>query len=183
MNSQIDKKKTYSVVLNSLITPSGTSQARDVYNFDWTIMPDQPYLVYFNYLGRVQPNPVSGLNVGSIYADFLLGTTTQGFRSTQSFSILSSPFMTFLGTIQPELIGSNSFLYADYTSNPPIYIPTRPNGVLPRIDITNNGRGLPGTTFIPSVGFNDLQNYILTLLFVPANHESAGIAKQSAITA
>lgn len=168
MNPQIDKKKTYTVVFNSRVQSSGTSEARDTYTFDWSIMPDQPYLVYFNYLGEVQPNPVSGIFIGSIYANFLFGTTAQGSNPTQRFS---SPNITFLGIIQPELIGSNSFYYADYTSNAPIYIPTRPDGFLPRIDILNNALGLPGSSFQPSTGFNDLQDYILTLLFVPANKE------------
>ena len=74
-----------------------------------------------------------------------------------------------LGLLRYDFIGNNSFIYADYKTNPPVYLPSRPMSNLWRYDITENAIQPVGLTYFPSA--NDLSPCVLTLLFVPANQE------------
>jgi len=140
----------------------GTSAARPPLNVDWSVMPDQPYLVYFNYVGEL--NNIDGTMIPSVYGDMLDGCSFQAVSATER---TQSVLKTLLGLLRIDFIGSNSFVYADFKNNVPVYIPGRPKKNQCRFDITANALDPRASTYQPLL--NDLAPYVLTMCFVPAN--------------
>lgn len=160
-DTRLDKNKPYTFVFRS--TYAGTSSARQEINVDWSIMPDQPYMLYWSYVGEA--NNVDGLRVPSIFASFM-NSIYQARPPTERTTAIQTQL---LGLLRYDFIGNNSFIYADYKTNPPVYLPSRPMSNLWRYDITENAIQPVGLTYFPSA--NDLSPCVLTLLFVPANQE------------
>jgi hypothetical protein len=165
-DTAIDKNKTYTFSFSSA---SGTQVAGNnnqiTYNVDWGVMPNQPYLVYFTYLGEV--NTIDGLTIPMVYADLLASTNV--FEA--QFQPVALPTgrtqatrTNYLGILKYKSIGASSFLYADADTNPPIYMATRPMNNQPRIEILSN---TPGQLYNPQAA--DLGQYVITMHFVPAN--------------
>lgn len=162
-DTNIDKNKTYKFVFSSLqgaqLNP-GTNNKRG-YNVDWSIMPDQPYFISFNYVGAV--NNINGAEIPMVYADFMAMTSV--YEPTSTFGPVTrtqAKTSTFLGVVKYKDIGATGFLYADNNTNPPVYIASRPRTNQLIIDILNQ----TGTSYVPAA--NDLNNYVITMHFVPA---------------
>ncbi len=47
---KFNNKKTYTTVLNSTTKNSGGSNTFATYTFDWNVLPDQPYNIYFQFV-------------------------------------------------------------------------------------------------------------------------------------
>lgn len=161
-DTSIDKNKTYTFSFSSA---SGTTVAGNKnqvrYNIDWGVMPNQPYLVYFTYLGEI--NTIDGTKVPMVYADLIASSNVfeGGFPDQRTMSVRTN----YLGLLRYKQIGANSFLYADSDTNPPIYVATRPMNNQVLIQILNND--VPQTPYNPQAA--DLAAYVLTMHFVPAN--------------
>ena len=161
--------ESYTILINSVnyTTSNNGLNSSLNYNFDWSILPDQPYRVHFTYLGEI--NDLStGSDIAMIYLNFGCGTnnyvvSTNGYAQTS----------TFLGYLRPERMVAQSFLYAEDSTNVPIYIKGRPQNNNFTVDILNNANASPLTTaiqyFTPSTGV--LAPYVLQLRFVPINKE------------
>ncbi len=162
MNSNtVDKNEIYTFVFNSINNKQTPSRA--VFNVDWTVMPDQPYHVYFSYMGEV--NNVNGNQIPSIYVSSLNGFDYKVYNRNQQAN--SAPTQTnFLGLLHYDFVGSNSFIYADFTNNCPAYVSGRPTNSQCIINISQNAISPNFGGYQPLL--NDLGEYILTLLFVPA---------------
>lgn len=160
-DTNIDKNETYTFIFNSLNNKVIPSRAE--FEIDWSVIPDQPYHVYFTYLGEV--NNINGVNVPSIYVSSLNGNDIKVYNQNQQ--PLSAPSQAnFLGLLRYDFIGNNSFIYADFKNNPPVYIRGRPSSGKCVISITSNAVSPFFTAYVPLL--NDLNDFVLTMLFVPA---------------
>lgn len=163
VNKPEDQPQAYTFVFNSIGRSGGASSARPSLNVDWSVIPDQPYLVYFSYLGET--NTVNTTGVPSVYCSALDGCAYQASSGNGRTQTLQT---TLLGLLRPDFIGTSSYIYADYKTNPPVYMPYRPRDNQCRFDITYNAISPTYITYNPESGQNNLQPYILTMLFVPA---------------
>jgi hypothetical protein len=166
-DSNIDTNKTYTFVFSSALGQLANPATNNIvtYNIDWGVMPDQPYWIYFTYLGEV--NTIDALTLPMVYMDILQSSNVYETMtlSLGGFSRTAAVKTNYLGTLKYKSVGVNSFLYSDKDTNPPIYMATRPMNNQPRIEIVNNNN--PQTPYVPSA--NDLGQYVLTLTFIPAN--------------
>lgn len=160
-DSNIDKKKTYKFVFSALQGEviNVATYNKVAYNVDWSILPDQPYIISFNYVGGV--NNIDGSEIPMVYADFMAMTSVYEATSV-SGTRTQARTSNFLGVLKYNQIGATSFLYADNNTNPPVYIASRPRANQFIIDILNPS----GTGYLPAA--NDLIYYVLTMHFVPA---------------
>jgi hypothetical protein len=155
----MDKNETYTFVFNSINNKQTPSRA--VFNVDWNVMPDQPYHVYFSYVGEV--NNVNGTQIPTIYVSSLNGFDYKVYNRNQQ---ATSTQTNFLGLLRYDLIGNNSFIYSDFKTNPPVYVSGRPTTSDCIVNISQNAISPTFGGYQPLL--NDLGDFILTLLFVPA---------------
>ena len=146
----------YTVAIASNTRVQGTTTTLAKYNFDWGVLPDKPYHVSFSFI-------TDNVNISS-YQEIAVLTANLG--QTNSFRTdYFSPNGTstqFLGGLIPYVTGNNtSFLFANQTTNAPIYFKSRPQNNQFDIGIYSLETGLPWT----DIGNNTIDNYGLTLTF------------------
>lgn len=156
-NANVDPKKSYTVVLN---TAYGTGTTNSMtFNIAWdAIMPDVPYYLHFTYIGEA--NNLLGTTIATVNIDFGVNPSVY-YANNAGNSIGGS---TFIGIIKPYILSGTSYLLAEDSTNPPVYLAGRPKNNQITVNILNNDN--PPTPFTPdtgSLGFN-----ILQLRFVPA---------------
>jgi hypothetical protein len=151
---KVNSKKSVVVVLNSAKSSSG-SVANANYNFDWSVLPNIPYYVYFSFVGRDSTSfPVE---VPIIYIDF--------GASSSTYSVIANNYgastSNYLGTLQkmPSSTTTN-YLFSDKFNNPPIYLSNRPTNKSFQVQIKTDQDANFDT--------NSLAVYVLTLYFEPA---------------
>ena len=158
-------KESYKVVLNSQnVTAGPAGNASVTYDFDWTLLPNIPYHVYFSYVGEA--NDLRADTIASVYADF--GVNKTCFQPSEPGV---SPMSTFLGTLQPTSLNfinlgaltTTAYLKADFSANPPVYISGRP--MLNQFTVTVLNNDYPAASYAPFQG--NLGAYVLQLHFVP----------------
>lgn len=150
------KHESFNLIINSsdTITPANPNTTLNYY-FDWSQIPNIPYNVHMTYMGEL--NDLStGAEIAMVYIN--LGCKSSVIECKQ-YNACSSEFIGFL---RPERYVSASFLYAEDTTNPPIYISGRPTNNNFTVSIQNNVNSL----FTPTTG--DLNEYVINLKFVPA---------------
>jgi hypothetical protein len=114
-------KKFYNVILQSAIG-NGSTVLSETYFYDWTRIPDVPYKLTFTFnstsiVPSVSTNASIYMNLSQPYNDVASaqGTTAVGYRSD------------FLGSLYINYNTSSfSYLAANITSNPPVYLDGRP---------------------------------------------------------
>jgi hypothetical protein len=140
--------KIYTIVFNSIIAPY--SVIGEVFNYDWGQLPNVPYKVSFSLISSIDNLTNSAIAV--VYIDL-----------NQQCSIMASPTgqtglkNNYLGFLRYSGTGATNYLYADATTNQPIYINGRPTNNNVFIEIHTNQAG--GMTNYSPTGWE----YILTL--------------------
>lgn len=164
-DSRFNSKKPYTIVLNSGSRNSGGSTVFATYGFDWNILPNQPYYVYFSFVASdLDAYAAANKPFGQVVVDF--GQTTNTFtpvpnRQSATTSTYLSNGSTFIGSLRKTASsGANFYLYANKYDNPPIYINGRPTNPKLLVGILNDvGAGYDASS---------LSSYVLTLYFEPA---------------
>lgn len=154
-DKQIDKMESYNVILTSskpFVTPTAFNDVN--YAIDWSFLPDQPYKVYFTYLGGL--NSIDGTKIANLYVD--LSCVKNTYIASND---VSSRISNYLGVLKPYVLGTNSFFIAEDNTNPFIYISGRPQNNIFNVQILD----LSDALFTPTSG--TLSGYRLNLKFVP----------------
>ena len=145
--------KIYNVSFDSTNFEGGANNTRRVYVTNWaSILPDdKAFKVTFSYMSATATVPSPNTIVMTLQVDLGQSCSFAGganaFRST-----------TFLGSIPITSIAADEYYSATTTTNPPVYIRTRPQNNLTTVHLHN---GLTQTNFTtPQPG-----DYVLTLCF------------------
>ena len=141
-------KKSYTIVFNSIIAPN--SVIGEVFNYDWGQLPNVPYKATFTLVSTIDTN--ANTTIALVYIDL-----------SQECAIMASPNggnglkNNYLGFLRTSGSGANNYLYADTTTNPPIYLNGRPNNNNVFVEIhTNQAGGM--TNYSPTAW-----EYVMTL--------------------
>jgi len=155
-NSQevVSNQDCYNIVLNSNdATVSGNDY---LFSFDWSVLPDRNYLVHFNFNTLTQ-NTVTSPAIAMIYSTALSASHT--FVASNNTGRASAQTSNFLGLAYPYVISTTSSLHAEDSTNPPIYLNTRPRNNQFAVTILTNAS-------TPTV-YPSLSAWVLVLQFVP----------------
>ncbi len=114
-------KRIYNVVLQSAIG-DGPTPASETFFYDWSQIPDVPYLVSFSFASSV--NPVTQIaQMAMLYVDLAQSNNQHAkAQSSAQYSYRSQ----FLGNLMYAVVGNNNYLYAENNTNPPTYLNGRP---------------------------------------------------------
>lgn len=159
-SSRVVENQSFNLMINSqnYYFSSGNNNDQQYY-FDWSLIPDIPYNVHMTYVGEL--NDLSTLaELPLVYIDF--GTSNSTFEVGKVTTNYSSQFVGFL---RAERAVTQSFLYAEDNTNPPIYLSGRPINNLFSVKIYSSN--IPKTLYTPTTG--SLAEYVINLKFVPAN--------------
>lgn len=140
--------KSYTVVFNSVV--SSNSVIGEVFNYDWGQLPNKPYKVTFSLVSTI--DTLVNSTIAVIYMD--LG---QQSSIVASINGTTGAKNGILGCLLPSGTGTNTFLYANTHTNPPIYLNGRPTNNTVFIEIHTNASG-GMTNYSPTAW-----EYILTL--------------------
>lgn len=153
---KINTRKTHIVQLNTAFKTGGNNNVAS-YIFDWSILPDIPYNVYFSFVASDSNAYVGATSAtASIYLD-LMATTTTYTAST----VFGASTTSYIGSLRKTISsGANYYLYADKITNPPIFISGRPRNNTFTVRILSDTGG--------NFDISMLGSYILTLYFEPA---------------
>ena len=152
---KVNTKKTEIVQLNTAFKTSGNNNNAS-YIFDWSVLPDVPYNVYFAFVASDSNAYVAGTSVtASIYID--LGATSTTYSASSNFGAQTTSYIGSLRKIASS--GANYYLYSDKYTNPPIYISGRPRNNTFTVRILSDTGG--------NFDISMLGSYILTLYFEP----------------
>lgn len=140
--------KSYTVVFNSSM--SGNSVVGEVYNYDWGQLPNKSYKVTFSFVSTVATLvnniiPVIFLDLGQQSSIIATTNGTTGLKNK------------LLGCLLWSGTGANNYLYADVSTNPPIYINGRPTNNTVFIELHTNSVDA-STNYTPATF-----EYVLTL--------------------
>jgi hypothetical protein len=138
----------YTVIINSNSRISGTV-ANATYTFDWTNLPEGPYVLTWGFCSGNVDIPAS--NIIILNADLGMKnvfTCNPVYTQAQSSQIL--------GTLIPNETGLSSFFYGDKNGNGPITL-NRPQN--------NDFQVKLLTTDLIPLEFTGIGNYILNLSF------------------
>jgi len=128
--------KIYNFVLNSQIASAVSAYTfEEEFFIDWSALPKSKYKVLFSFMSANQIS--TNVSVANIYLDLGQGSSVKLATPTGRTSLKSS----FLGCLEIRSYtnstpASGSYLCASTTTNPPIYLDSRPNNnnVLVQID-------------------------------------------------
>lgn len=154
---KFNNKKPYTIVLNSTTKNSGGSNTFATYSFDWNVIPDQPYNVYFQFVAT-DHSTYAAANIPAAQIVIDLGQSTNTFATIANRQCANTT--TYLGSLRKAVSsGNNFYLYANKNDNPPIYITGHPN----------NNNFLVSVLTDQNAGYDlsSLVSYILTLYFEP----------------
>ena len=152
--------KIVNVVLNSNNALSGSTTSNATYFVDWSAILDdrKPYRMHWTYVS--QSNTITAATkVAQVVVDFntrayLNRTSMMGAPNTQTIGCLRTFYVN--GTI--------NYLFADDNNNPPLYLDSRPQNSVFRVQILNNDATPAAWTDNAGVPVAP-GNYILTLSF------------------
>ncbi len=115
-------KKIYNVVLQSAIGDGTTTTSSETFFYDWSLIPDVPYIITFSFMsGAIALTSVG--QIASLYVDL-----------SQSYNQLARPQSSaqsayrgqFLGNLMYAVVSANNYLYSENNTNPPTYLNGRP---------------------------------------------------------
>lgn len=140
---QIGKEELYNIVLNSNdSTVSGTDY---LFSFDWSIIPDGNYLVHFSF-NTATVNTVANPQIAMIYTTALSGSNT--YVASNTANRASAQSSNFLGVAYPYIVSTTSTLHAEDSTNPPVFLNTRPRTNQFSVSVLTNASA---TTAYPSL--------------------------------
>ena len=114
-------KKIYNVVLQSAIG-DGTTTSNETYFYDWTQLPDVPYLVTFSFMSAVIALTSVG-QIASLYVDL---SQSYNQLATCQTAVQYAYRGQFLGNLLYLGVAAQNYLSAEVTTNPPTYLNGRP---------------------------------------------------------
>lgn len=155
---KFNNKKPYTIVLNSTTKNSGGSNTFATYSFDWNVIPNQPYNIYFQFVAT-DHSTYAAANIPAAQIVIDLGQSTNTFSTVSNRQCANTSI--YLGSLRKAVSsGNNFYLYANKNDNPPIYITGHPN----------NNNFLVSVLTDQNAGYDSssLVSYILTLYFEPA---------------
>ena len=147
----MDVPECYTIVLESS-SGSGSLNSK-VFYVDWGRLPTASYKVSFTM------NCALGTTVNTYVANIFCDLG-QGQNLIMASSSSSTPRTGFLGLLQWSGTGANNNLYADTSTNQPIYIKNRPMNNTVNVEIHQNAD--PYFTNVPNAV---LGQYTLVLTF------------------
>ena len=123
--------ESYTIVFNSIISPG--SVVAETFNYDWGQLPNVPYKVSFSLVSTI--DALVNTSIAVIYLDL-----------SQQCSIMASSGgnglkNNYLGCLRYSGTGASNYLYADTTTNPPIYLNGRPTNNNVFVEIRTNASG------------------------------------------
>ena len=133
-------KKIYNVVLQSAIG-DGTTTSNETFFYDWTQIPDVPYIVTFAFMSGFIAL-VSVGQVASLYVD--LSQSYNQLALSQS-SAQNAYRGQFLGNLMYAVVAANNYLYAENNTNPETYLNGRPRNNNFAVEI----HSMPTTDYTP----------------------------------
>lgn len=122
-------RKSYNIVLPSHNgTSIGLGASNVIYNFDWSVLDNQPYKVYFTFASTSFTNTSDTLVNGMIQTDLFYNSTQYIINATSQHASNTDIIGVFESRIINNSSGSTTKIYffADKNKNPPIYITERP---------------------------------------------------------
>ena len=140
--------KSYTIVFNSIIAPN--SVVNETFQYDWGQLPNVPYKVSFSFMSTI--DNLTGNAIAVVYIDL---NQQCGIVASQNGT--SGLKNNYLGCLLTTGTGASNYLYADTTTNPPIYLNGRPNNNNVFVEIRTNASG-GVTNYSPTAW-----EYILTL--------------------
>jgi hypothetical protein len=150
----IANEELYSVVLNSNnATVSGTDY---LFSFDWSVIPDGNYLVHFSF-NTSTLNTVANPQIAMIYCDALSGSNT--YIASNQADRASAQTTTLLGIAYPYIVSTASTLHAEDSTNPPVFLNTKPRNNQFSVSILTNAASPTPYPSFPA--------WVLTLQFKP----------------
>lgn len=146
--------ESYVLVFNSN-NGVGTDTRSLQYAFDWKLLAQGKYEIYFSYKGNY--NNIS--STASTLAQIIISPpiSSKVFTATSS---TGGQVSGFLGCVNPAQCQTTTFLSANVKDNAPIFIDSIPQNNQFTISI-QNGSGVGWTDFASAVP----NNYILTMYF------------------
>lgn len=154
-DTKVNSKKTFTVILNSN-NGTGVSNVKQ-YSFDWSILPNIPYNLYFSFVSG--EDPYTTPNYTPILININFGVPECNYITNSSVNANTSFNLGFA----KKIMSSTTYFYlsADKNTNPPIYLEGRPTNSIFNVNfITTTGAG-----WTPTAPF---ATYYLTLYFEPA---------------
>jgi hypothetical protein len=148
--------KSHVIAINSNNKNSGNNN-NAIYNFDWSVLPNIPYKVYFSFVASDNNAYVAGTSVtANIFIDFGTSGTNYYIVPNANGAFPSS----YIGSLRKTISsGANYYLYSEKTTNPPIYLNGRPTNNNFQVNI------LSDTGAVYNIAM--LGSYVLTLYFEP----------------
>jgi hypothetical protein len=114
-------KKIYNVVLQSAIG-DGTTTSNETFFYDWTQIPDVPYIVTFAFMsGAIALTSVG--QVASLYVDLSQSYNQLALSQSSAQYVYRGQF---LGNLMYAVVSANNYVYAENNTNPPTYLNGRP---------------------------------------------------------
>jgi hypothetical protein len=147
---------------------AGTNKTRKyATNWEGVLPENKSFKVRFTFMSRndgVSPItlvtvPVLKCNLGQNDTNGNLSLSATSFSTTNALGYLKLVAMPALGGGAQE----ESYLLAEYNTNPPIYLKQRPSSSHIEVEIHN---GLTNTNFT-----NDVPNYVFTLHFEEVDYD------------
>jgi hypothetical protein len=143
-------RKSYNIVLPSHSgTTVGFGASQVAYNFDWSVLDNQPYKVYFSFASTAFTNTTDTFVNGMIQTDLFYNSTQYIINATSQHAGNSDIIGVFESRISNNATGSTTKLYffADKNTNPPLYITERPKQNLFYILVSTIQPSTPNTEF------------------------------------
>ena len=113
-------KQIYNVILTSDLG-NGANTFNETFFYDWTQMPNVPYTVSFTFISGI--GLFANTSVPTIFID--LGQSNSKFATPQNGSNINYRY-NFVGSMYYYGTGVNLQLAADLSTNPPLFLNSRP---------------------------------------------------------
>jgi hypothetical protein len=162
-NNHITKKRIYNFCLNSNFGGK-TPATGSTFFIDWSVMPEGEYKVSFTFTSTMPLTDLGNSTNAVIYLD--LGQASTSIIESSVANSVNAYRGGFLGCLRQSsfAVGATTvtdyitFLYADTTTNPPVYIFTRPRNSQVSVDIHTSSTST-------TTNFSPIGDYVLTLSF------------------
>ena len=157
------KKRIYNFCLNSNFggrTPATSSS----FFIDWSVLPEGEYKVSFTFTSTIALTDLGNSTNAVVYLD--LGQASTSIIESSAALSTNTYRGGFLGCLRQNsfAVGTTTvadyitFLYADTTTNPPVYILSRPKNSNISVDIHTSSTST-------NIKFSPIGDYVLTLSF------------------
>ena len=157
--NQITKKRIYNFCLNSNFG-GATPATSSTFFVDWSVLPEGEYKVSFTFTSTIASADLGNTTNAVIYLD--LGQASTSIIESSAALANNTYRGGFLGCLRQTSYSVTTdfitYLYADTTTNPPVYILTRPRNNSVSVDIHTS-------SVSTTTNFSPIGDFVLTLSF------------------